>query len=273
MSSSWEIYALKYADHVDRQRHDSFIFDDNHDSALSLDYYIWLLKNGDKTILVDTGFDAAESTTRGRRLLEEPADLLKRFGVSPDTIDTVIITHMHYDHAGSLPDFSHATFHLQEQEMSYATGPCMCHDALRKPYTGDHVCAMVKQLFSGRLKFYNGTGLVAPGVEVHLIGGHSRGLQCVRVMTQRGWVVLASDASHYYENFLAKKPFPIVVDIENMLKGFDNLTHLAESIDHVIPGHDPLVGKYYPKAFDGDNTIMRLDVDPLSRINPTMYQA
>lgn len=272
MSGCWEVYALKYADHTDRHRRDSFIFDENHNSPLALDYYVWLLKNGDKTILVDTGFDAAESDARGRRLLEEPAALLTRFGVAPDTIDTVIITHMHYDHAGSLPDFSHANFHLQEQEMSYATGPCMCHDVLRNPYTGEHVCSMVKQLFSGRLQFHNGAGQVAPGVEVHLIGGHSRGLQCVRVMTQRGWVVLASDASHYYENFLAKKPFPIVVDIENMLQGFNRLHELADSVDHIIPGHDPLVCEYYPKPFEGDNTIMRLDVDPLTQIDSTSFK-
>ncbi len=264
MSDHWEIYALKYADHTDRIRGESFIFDPNHDAPLALDYYIWLLRNGDRTILVDTGFDSKESIVRGRTLLEEPANLLKRFGVAPDTIDTVIITHMHYDHAGSLADFSHATFHLQEQEMSYATGPCMCHDTLRKPYTGDHVCTMVKQLFAGRLEFHNGPGLVAPGVEVHLVGGHSRGLQCVRVMTDRGWVVLASDASHYYEHFLTGKPFPIVVDVEDMLQGFKTIQTLAQSVNHVIPGHDPLVRQYYPAAFNDDDTIIRLDLPPVT---------
>ncbi len=267
MSASWKIYALKYADHTDRQRNESFIFDDNHSAPLQLDYFIWLLKNGDRSILVDTGFDTRESKVRGRKLQEEPYQLLKRFGVSPETIDTVIITHLHYDHAGSLPDFKHATFHLQELEMSYATGPCMCHDALRKPYTGDHVCAMVKQLFSGRLQFHSGSGEIAPGIEVHLIGGHSRGLQCVRVLTDRGWVVLASDASHYYENFLAKQPFPIVVDMQNMLDGFDTVQNLAESVDHVIPGHDPLVRQYYPAVFDNDSTIIRLDVAPKTSVS------
>ena len=149
--------------------------------------------------------------------------------------------------------------------MIYATGPCMCHDALKKPFTGEHIVEMVRRLYAGRVAFHDGSAIVAPGVEVHLIGGHSRGLQCVRVKTRRGWLVLASDASHYYENFQQKKPFPIVVDIENMLSGFTRLESLAESADHIIPGHDPLVRQYYP--VHGDKRVFRLDVEPDTTVN------
>ncbi len=261
MSRNWEVYALKYAERNERTRNDSFLLDDNHNTPHAMDYYLWLLKSPTQTILVDTGYDTAEGIARDRPIEIDPADLLKRFGVAPDSIDTVIITHLHYDHAGSLPEFKAATFHLQEQEMIYATGPCMCHDTLKQPFTGEHVVEMVRRVYNGRVIFHNGSSTIAPGVEVHLIGGHSRGLQCVRVNTQRGWVVLASDASHYYENFLRKKPFPIVVDLENMLSGFDRLMTLAESKDHIIPGHDPLVRKYYPSTHD-DNSVIRLDVEP-----------
>ena len=265
MNDIWEVYALKYADRNDRTRSDSFIFDDNHNSPHAMDYYIWLLKNGEQHILVDTGYDKAEGVARGRPIGIEPSELLKVFGVAPDTITTVIITHLHYDHAGSLPEFKSANFHLQEQEMIYATGPCMCHDALKKPFTGEHIVEMVRRLYAGRVAFHDGSAIVAPGVEVHLIGGHSRGLQCVRVKTRRGWLVLASDASHYYENFQQKKPFPIVVDIENMLSGFTRLESLAESADHIIPGHDPLVRQYYP--VHGDERVFRLDVEPDNAVN------
>ncbi len=264
MPDVWEVFALKYADHNIRPRSDSFLFDDNHNAPWPLDYFIWLLKNNDDYILVDTGFDAVESSIRGRTLYEEPAALLTRFGVRPEEINNVILTHLHYDHAGSVADFGHATFHLQTLEMQYATGPCMCHDLLRKPFTADHVCAIIKQLYAGRLVFHQGASEIAPGVQVHLIGGHSRGLQCVRVKTQRGWIVLASDASHYYENFLHSKPFPIVVDLEDMLNGFTIIQSLADSTDHVIPGHDPSVRKLYPAVLGGDDSIVRLDVSPIS---------
>jgi len=84
------------------------------------------------------------------------------------------------------------------------------------------------------------------------------------VKPRRGWLVLASDASHYYENYLQSKPFPIVVDLENMLSGFNTLMTLADSKDHIIPGHDPLVRQYYPSQ--GDEQVFRLDADPLSLV-------
>lgn len=262
MSENWEIFALKYADRNARTRNDSFLMDANHNQPHAMDYYIWVLKNGGKTILVDTGYDVEEANKRDRPILEAPASMLTAFGIDPKTVDTVILTHLHYDHAGSLKEFSNAQMHVQASEMAFATGPCMCHEHIRMPFTGEHVCDMVRSLYQGRVQFAEGSREIAPGVEVHLIGGHSKGLQCVRVRTQRGWVVLASDASHYYENYRAGKPFPIVVDLDDMLSGFDRLRQLADSDDHIIPGHDPLVRKLYPAIGSGDDRIVQLHATP-----------
>jgi glyoxylase-like metal-dependent hydrolase (beta-lactamase superfamily II) len=62
-----------------------------------------------------------------------------------------------------------------------------------------------------------------PGIELIKIGGHTKGLQSLRVHTARGWVVLASDASHYYDNMEKPSPFPIVFHIGEMLAGYDTL--------------------------------------------------
>ena len=111
---------------------------------------------------------------------------------------------------------------------------------------------------SAELVFHDGEAEVTEGVTVHCIGGHSRGLQCVRVRTQSGWMVLASDAGHFYENVFARKPFPIVVDLQNMLDGFETLHRLASDPRLIIPGHDPLVRTYFPQAMAPH--IHRLDV-------------
>jgi len=258
-----EVYALKYAERSNRIRGDSFLFDDDHASVHPMDYFIWLVRNESRTIVIDTGFGSAEGVQRDRAVLRDPRDALKAFGVDAAEVDTVIVTHLHYDHAGTLDHFPKARFYLQAAEMAYATGPCMCNSALQHPFTVGHVCEMVKNVYSGRVVFFDGVGAVAPGVTTHLVGGHSRGMQCVRVKTARGWVVLASDASHYYENFQKRKLFPIVVDVENMLAGFDVLHRLAETDRHIIPGHDPLVRTLYPPVSESlAGLVHRLDVDP-----------
>lgn len=258
--SNWQIHAIKYADRNRRTRKDSFLFDDNHDAPHAMDYFIWLLRRGSQAILVDTGYDEQEAKVRGRPILLDPRAALAPFGLTAEDIDQVIVTHLHYDHAGGLHLFPNATLHIQAAEMAFATGPCMCHDTVRMPFTGAHVCEAVQRLYAGKVIFYEGDGEVADGVSLHCIGGHSRGLQAVRVRTDAGWLVLASDATHFYENLQARKPFPIVVDLQNMLDGFDTLERLASSPDLIIPGHDPLVRTLFPT--DLADHIVRLDMGP-----------
>ena len=254
----WEVYALKYAERNKRTRNDSFLFDPHHDSQHDMDYFIWVLKSDDRIILVDTGYDAQEANRRNRPILCAPAQALQALGLSADEITDIIITHLHYDHAGCLEDFPNAKIYLQPEEMAYATGPCMCEDVLRMPYTGGHICAAVTALYSGRLHYCHDDEAIAPGISVHLVGGHARGLQVVRVKTAAGWLVLASDATHYYENFLGRKPFPIVVDMEAMMTGFTIIQNLASTPELVIPGHDPLISQLYA-PFGTSGFIWRLD--------------
>lgn len=262
--SDWEIHAVKYADRNARTRADSFIFDDDHDAPHAMDYFMWVLRRGSETILVDTGYDSAEATTRSRPIRMEPAEALRPLGLRPENITTVIVTHLHYDHAGGLHLFPNAKLHMQAAEMAFATGPCMCHNTLRMPFSADHICEAVKRLFAGQVVFHDGEGEIAEGVTVHCVGGHSRGLQVVRVRTAQGWMVLASDAAHYYENMLARKPFPIVVDLPQMLSGYDTLQRLASRQELIIPGHDPHVTRIFPKG--SADHIWRLDVGPTGPI-------
>jgi glyoxylase-like metal-dependent hydrolase (beta-lactamase superfamily II) len=87
-------------------------------------------------------------------------------------------------------------------------------------------------------------------VTLHHVGGHSDGLQVVRVETERGPVVLASDAVHYYANMRRGNPFPIFYNMGDMFEGWKTVERLAGHPDRVIPGHDPLVHELYPSASD-----------------------
>ena len=186
MTETYEILAIKYGEFINRRRYESFIGADDHDGPHPITYYVWLIRSAHRTILVDCGFNEAEGAKRGRRIARTPAAALEMLGVGPSRVDQLIVSHLHYDHAGTMGDFPNAHFHVQAAEMAYATGPCMCHNPLRYPFTADHVCEMVRNVYSGRVTFHDGDGEVAPGITVHKIGGHSRGLQAVRVMTAGG---------------------------------------------------------------------------------------
>jgi len=146
MGNVYEIYALRYATMSPRTPSMNFLAPDPHDSAAQdLDYFVWLIRGGGREILVDTGFNAEEASARARKLTLNPVDALERFGVAASSIRDVIVTHLHYDHAGNLDRFPNARFHLQEREMAYATGRCMCNGLLRHPFSVEHVTQMVRR--------------------------------------------------------------------------------------------------------------------------------
>ncbi len=196
MEEVYEIHAMRYGSNEGRTRQENFLEKvDDHDSVMPLDYYIWLIRNENRSIVVDTGFDHKQATKRGRSIMMLPSERLSQLGVNAWEVEDVIITHLHYDHAGTLRDFPKARFHIQETEMQFATGPWMLEDRERFAYSAEHVAELIHCLFSQRVRFHQQDGEVAPGITVHRMPGHTMGMQSVRVRTRRGWVLLASDAS------------------------------------------------------------------------------
>ncbi len=264
MSDAYQIYAIRYGHHP-RKASENFIGGDDHATDMPLDYFVWAIVGPERTWVLDTGFDPEVARRRGRQMVRPIEAGLKAIGVEPDSVSDVIISHMHYDHAGNLAAFPNARFHIQDAEMAFCTGRCMCHGLMRMPFEAQDVAAMVQRLFEGRVQFHDGDAELAPGVTLHKLGGHTKGLQCVRVNTARGRVVLASDAAHLYANLERNHPFPVVADIGDYLEALQTLRRLAPSARHIVPGHDPLVLREYPLARPGLEGIVRLDVDPLPR--------
>jgi glyoxylase-like metal-dependent hydrolase (beta-lactamase superfamily II) len=258
-----EIYAIRYAELV-RPAAENFIGYDLHDRSLSkLTYFVWAIKGPQGNFVVDTGFDGDMAKRRGRKLDKPIEEGLKAIGVEPDTVANVIVSHLHYDHCGNYNSFPRARYHLQDCEMAYATGRCMCHAALKVPFEADDVTDMVRKVYAGRVAFHDGDEEIAPGISVHITGGHSKGLQAIRVKTRRGYVMLASDSAHLYEHWQKGLIFPLVHNAEAVLEGYEKLKRLATSKDHIIPGHDPLVLEHYPAARAGlEGWVARLDLDP-----------
>ncbi len=262
---TYEILAIRYGTQQQRTAADNFIFPDDHAAHMPIDYYVWAIRGGGRTIVVDTGFKHETAARRGRTLMRSPAEGLAMAGVDAATVQDVVITHLHYDHAGCMDAFPAATFHLQDAEMNFATGRCMCHKVLRIPMEVDDVLQAVRHVYADRVQFHDGTDTIAPGVTLHLVGGHSGGLQIVRVPTQRGWVVLAGDATHYWANIRKRSPFPLVVDVARMAEGWHICESLADGPDHIIPGHDPAVLTRFP-ALPETPEVVRLDLAPIAAL-------
>ena len=257
-----EVYAVSYATHA-RNLAENYLFGDPHDEMTSITYYVWAIKGPHGTFVVDTGFDQAAAKERARTILHPVGEGLKAIGVEPSDVKNVIATHMHWDHAGNYDLFPQACYHIQDAEMAYATGRCMCHQTLRIPFSEADVHAMVSKVFAYRCEFHDGSEELAPGITIHKIGGHSKGLQCVQVKTKRGIVVLASDCIHLYSHIDESRVFPITYSVGDTLEGYKTIQKLATSRQHIVPGHDPDVLKIYPAAKPGlENWICRLDVAP-----------
>lgn len=260
LDSEYEVYAIRYA-RMPRKRSDNFIGGDPHDGPMPMDFFVWLLRAPGHIVLVDTGFSASTAEVRKRDWMQCPIEALGKLGVRAEDVRDVILTHLHYDHAGNIDKLPRARFHVQDAEMDYATGRCMCFESIRHAYSVEDVTLLVRHVYQERVVFHDGDSELAPGLQLMRIGGHTKGLQAVRVRTRRGWVVLASDASHYYENMDDRRPFPIVYNVADMLSGHFRLYAEADSPDHVVPGHDPQVLQCYP-AYAGESDIAVLHEPP-----------
>jgi len=259
----YEVYAIRYATVVRKHAGENFIGADPHESGGTMDYFVWLVKNDERSYVIDTGFTAEVGGKRGRRFLRCPSEGLAALDVPVSTVKDVVITHLHYDHIGNFALFPNATFHLQDREMAYATGRHMASPVMNGAYEVGDITAMVREVYRGRVRFYDSDATLAPGLSIHHVGGHTDGLQIVRVFTRLGWMVLASDATHYYANMDEARLFPIVFNVGAMVQGWQRCRELADKPRYVIPGHDPAVLKRYPAAGAGmTDWIARLDCEP-----------
>lgn len=243
---AYEVFAVRYASLVKTKadfmhRYEIYGEADAGD-AMELAYYFWVLRRDQQTVLVDTGFSPAMAAQKGRTLLTTPVQALHTLGVSPESVSTVIITHLHSDHIGNLGDFPAAEFTVPRREIEFWTSPLARRAQFAVAANFDEIAQVQRLVADGRVRMTEGTEQLLDGVTAICVGGHSPGQQVTIVTGTEGDVILASDSIHFYEELERDRPFAVLADLGDCYRAFDLLRELAGRPGaKLVAGHDPAV--------------------------------
>jgi glyoxylase-like metal-dependent hydrolase (beta-lactamase superfamily II) len=241
----YAVHAIRYA-HRDGLRGQHFLgYDDTWAEPHPTAYYVWLAVSDTRAVVLDAGLEPG-SGPAGIAFDCAPHEGVAALGIDPADVDTLVLSHLHYDHTGAAARFPAARRVVQRSERDYWTGPVAKRITREQWLVSADDLAVV--LEPERLDLVDGDAEIAPGLSVHRVGGHTAGMQLTRVWTARGWVVLASDATHFTENLEQDRPGPILHDMPGIYAGYDRMRALADSPELIVPGHDPQVMDRFPQA-------------------------
>ncbi|MBO0679653.1 N-acyl homoserine lactonase family protein [Mycolicibacterium sp. S2-37] len=228
-----------------------------------IDYYTWVAIHHRRVVVVDAGFTPQTAEERGDRpYVATPVELLRRLGVGADEVDDLVLTHLHYDHTGHLDRYPNARIFVQRREREFWRSPFAVRGANTHLHRPGDLAELDRLDEAGRVRQIDGDHRLDECITLHLVGGHTAGMQVVRVADDNGPVVLASDASHFYANVEQDWPYGVVHDLPAMHAAFDTLVHLAGDRGVIVPGHDPRVRERHHAMAGTDGAITRLSPTP-----------
>jgi glyoxylase-like metal-dependent hydrolase (beta-lactamase superfamily II) len=247
----YEIYALKYAGPF-RGKLAMLRWNEDWDQDVERNYYIWAIKGKEGFTVVDTGTGTTVAAAKKLNGYVNPVDILERIGANGSNVTKVVITHIHFDHAGGMEmfpkAFPQAVFYVQKREFDFWTKSPI---AKRTPFAAVSDELAIKTLASmeasDRLVLVDGDREIMPDMELLLAPGHTVGLQAVAVATAGGTAIVASDCAHVAKSFRDDLPSCFITDLVAWMKTYDKLRARA-SVNLIFPGHDALMFTNYPKV-------------------------
>jgi glyoxylase-like metal-dependent hydrolase (beta-lactamase superfamily II) len=248
----YEVYAVRFAT-IANFRVASLVAGADPSRRMDIAMMIWVLKGIDgRVAIVDSGFHREQYFHQfAVKDYINPSDAIAPLGLKPESVTDLIVSHMHWDHAGGIDLFPTARVWIQKDEYDYYTG-----DAWQSPNThggidADDVQAIVKRNIAGKVSFLRGDDeTTISGVTFNVGGKHTWASQYVSVQTPKSAVVIASDNMYLYENLDAHTPIAQTLDAISNLRAQDRMRSLASDPRLVIPGHDPAVFERFPHVSD-----------------------
>ena len=237
----WEVYALRYATLPAFPIHELVAGADTTRTS-DIAMMFWLLKGpAGRRVLVDAGFYRQKFLDSWKPSdFIRPSEVLQRFGIPPDSITDIVVSHVHWDHVDGADLFANARIWIQRAEYEHYVG------AKGEPLDSaiDSVdAAMLASLrAAGRMKLVPGDAQqLMPGITAYIGGKHTYESQYVGVRTANGIVVVASDNVYLYENLDKHAPIAQTLDAKSNLAAQDRMKKLASTPRLIVPGHDPAV--------------------------------
>ena len=253
--SARAIYALKYAGPFNVYAgYNVWQWDMATEEFELENWYLWCIRGHGPTVLVDTGADPELTRSRKRAdRFESPVDVLTRLGVAAADVEHVVLSHLHWDHAGGVHLFPNARFYIQRAEWEFWTVDPI---AKRPPFANLADPASIDYLTTldgtDRLCVLTGDRQILTGIECIHAPGHTPGLQAVAADdTASGRAIVGSDCAHTFRNYRFDWPSAFSMDLAACLRSYEKLKAAASSIDVIFPGHDVGMHDNYPAVAAG----------------------
>ncbi|MEV1130477.1 N-acyl homoserine lactonase family protein [Agromyces sp. NPDC049794] len=220
------------------------------DESRGLDYYFWIVRNDERTILIDTGFAAEVGARRGREVLIDPLDAMQALGVDLDAELDIVVTHMHYDHIGNVDAFPRSHITLARSEFDFWTGPIAGRSQFAHLRETTEVHAIARAHDDGRVSLIDGDTDLYPGIRLLLVGGHTPGQLMVLVESESGPILVTSDAVHYEEELSLGRPFIYMDHLSASYAAYDRISEITAETSgaRILLGHDPAALAQIPHA-------------------------
>ncbi len=254
----YEVYAIRYGT-IPGFSLAGLIAGADRDQRLDIPLMIWLLKGSDgHVVLVDSGFYRDNLVQQWKvQDFVRPPEAVVRAGVKPEDVTDLVLTHMHWDHAGGISLFPKARVWIQKAEYAYYTGDAWQAKTTHGGIEPDDVIAVVQLNLQGRLGLIDGDGQrPLPGIACYTGGRHTYASQYLVVNSKSGRTVIASDNVYLYQNLEKHAAVAGALDIASNLAAQDRMRAQASDLKLIVPGHDPAVFTRFPTVAPG---VVRID--------------